>query len=188
MCAPLRVYVTLCIFSMFPLLLPPQTWLHPCTVKIKEGGSNLTGFLYDEVFALWMLWAPVSARTPETELPWQAASRISPLTRRADNYCLRVSACVWVGGWRACPRRVAEHLLGPAPTNQASDVWWQWKIPPEQVWDSADSEQIQAFWLHLWKHRPRSQSSPVSWWFVLTCTLSFVFPQRWCCKATVSRV
>lgn len=114
-----------------------------------------------KVFALWMLWAPVSARTPESELPWQAASRISPLTRRADNYCLCASACVWVGGWSACPRRAAEHLLGSAPTNQASDVRWQWKIPPEQVWDPAQDWDTRT--VMCWTHSGLLATSLKTW-------------------------
>lgn len=71
--------------------------------------------------ALWKRRAPLSARTPDTEPLWQAASRISPLTMRTGHYTLlRVSLCV--GRRRAHPRGAAEHLLGTAPTHPTADV------------------------------------------------------------------
>lgn len=44
---------------------------------------------------LWMLRAPGPARTPDTEPPWQAASRISPPPCEPERWwLLSVSACV----------------------------------------------------------------------------------------------
>lgn len=81
---------------------------------------------------LWELRAPLSARTPDTEPLWQAASRISPLSMRTGGYrLLCVSVCV--GRRRAHPRGAAEHLLGPAPAHPPADVRRQRKVPSQQV-------------------------------------------------------
>lgn len=81
-----------------------------------------------EVSAPWKRRAPLSARTPDTEPLWPAASRISS---EREGRSLLSALCV--GRRRARPRGAAEHLLGPASTHPTADVRRQRKIPPQQV-------------------------------------------------------
>lgn len=102
---------------------------------VKMGGSSLTGFLQDErvhpVAAsdcsstyTWY-WAAVAGGQQDIPCwPWLLIIIVIWM-------CFCVSLCA--GGWGAHPRGSAEHLLGSTPTNQTSDVRWQWKIPSQPV-------------------------------------------------------
>lgn len=121
-----------------------------------------------------MLRAPVPARTPDIELLWQAASRISPLNMRADNYCW-VCVCVWVF-LHVCEQEDGELIL-----EGLLNIYWGLRRPIRlQMYD--DNER---FGLNRYNNLTQTVAHRPDRWFyekqavndgsVLTNWLSFAF-------------
>lgn len=108
-------------------------------------------------FARWMLWAPGPARTPDIQPPWQAASRISPLTKSADDCCLSVCVCFFLCVYvQEDGELILEGLL---------NIYWGLRRPIRlQMYDDNERFRFKRYDKLIQLHKAGTQWSQTSRW------------------------